>query len=314
VNGGARSRGAGRFRAVASVLIFVEIFAAAALSHPAWAGVVDELAELQELQAQVTELLAEAGASVTDPEVAALIEEAEAAVAEEMGKEIKWEIFEATMKAGMVAADIADLEYKNKIISLLEDEYEELEENYAADHAALSGAVNLDLSDKIAAIYGILSQADALTFAANADFERRFEQQNPGYRVASAGEFIDFSGLYRSQMEEWQDYAYGTVEANNTEALDTEALDTGIRDLQAVIAALDTASLNASGYRQLLQARNQVYAFVGQEVTNLRLDVARQIEARAKTEASRQQRRSDRQAAFEIAIRAWQPQTTGTGY
>jgi P-type conjugative transfer protein TrbJ len=233
------------------------------------------------------------------------------AIAEEENaadEELPWEVAEAAIKTTMVAVDGAILARKNALEDLIAEIQEDDESRLAADHAALANPEGTDLASKLETLYGLLAEADAITFAAASDLDRLFAAQNPGYRPIAPGSYIDFADEYRSQTREWLDYAYGAIEANNSEALDMK------NSLQGLDRQMFDSVMSAQGYLQVFQARNQIYAFVGQEISNLRVDVARQIETQAKTAALRQQRRTDRQTAFEQAVGEWRAQSSGRGY
>jgi P-type conjugative transfer protein TrbJ len=208
----------------------------------------------------------------------------------------------------MVGVDSTSVDFARKLRDLVEQIKADDESRLAADHAPLANPVGTDLTHKLEVLYSLLAEADAITFAASSGLDRLFEQQYPGYRPVSSDAYIDFAGVYKSQTDEWQNYAYGAIEANNSEALDMK------NSLQSLDRQMFDSAMSAGGYLQLFQARNQIYVFVGQEISNLRADLARQIETQAKTAALRQQKKTDRQTAFEQAIRIWKAQSAGNGY
>jgi P-type conjugative transfer protein TrbJ len=192
---------------------------------------------------------------------------------------------------------------KKALYDLDVEENEEDIRNYDKDHAALNDKVMYDLAAKIDRLYETLSAADALTYAAEADLERRYAELYPGYDT----HISDFSAGFKDRMKEKRNYAYGSLSAGNDETAEIKD------DLAGLLESLNDASLNAEGYLQVMQARNQIYAFAGQEILNLRVDMTRQIEARANISAERQRRRIERMAAFERAI-GWKSQSAGGQY
>jgi P-type conjugative transfer protein TrbJ len=180
--------------------------------------------------------------------------------------------------------------------------------NYAKDHLRLSEGVWNDLTQKIADLAKLLQEAHALSFMASASqVDSNFQTYYPGY----AGQ-TNFGQDYKKRMTEWQDYAFGTLMANNKEAMDIK--DNLLDLLSKLNDAADSVKAPFLGYRQLIQARNQIYVFVAQEAANMRLDVMRQIEARARFAANRQQKRTNAQAAFDQAVSSWTAQSQGRDY
>jgi P-type conjugative transfer protein TrbJ len=226
------------------------------------------------------------------------------------------EVREAMMKTAQVVLDGMLKSKQQAIEKLAKDRFATRQAYYAADHLALSNGVWNDLTQKIADLSKLLQEAHALSFAASADqVESDFSTYYPGY----AGQVpvlaitpTDFGQDYKTRMTEWQNYSFGTLMANNKEAMDLK--DNLLNLLSKLNDASDSLKAPVLGYRQLIQARNQIYIFVAQEVANMRLDVMRQIEARARFAANRQQKRTNVQAAFDQAVPAWKAQSQGKGY
>jgi hypothetical protein len=227
------------------------------------------------------------------------------------------EVREALMKTAQVAQDVMLKSKQQAIEKLAKDRFATRQAFYAADHLALSGGVWNDMTQKIADLAKLLQEAHALSFLTSADqVESNFKTYYPGY----AGQLptfavmgpTDFGQDYKKRMTEWQSYSFGTLMANNKEAMDIK--DNLLNLLSKLNDASDSLKAPALGYRQLIQARSQIYIFVAQEVANMRLDVMRQIEARARFAANRQQKRTNAQAAFDQAVPAWRAQSQGKGY
>jgi P-type conjugative transfer protein TrbJ len=229
------------------------------------------------------------------------------------GKQVP-EVREAMMKTAQVTLDGMLKSKQQAIQKLAEDRFATRQAYYAADHLPLSGGVWNDLTQKIADLAKLLGEANALSFSTSAEqVESNFKTYYPGYAgQLPAGGPADFGQDYKKRMTEWQNYSFGTLMANNREAMDIK--DNLLSLLSKLNDATDSLKAPVLGYRQLIQARNQIYIFVAQEVANTRLDVMRQIEARARFAANRQQKRTNLQAAFDQAVPAWKAQSQGKGY
>ncbi|MDR2176326.1 MAG: hypothetical protein LBO82_10390 [Synergistaceae bacterium] len=218
------------------------------------------------------------------------------------------EVREAAVKAGMVAMDKLLKDKQEAIEELAKKRFATRQGYYFADHLALGDGVWNDLTQKIADLSKLLDTAHAISFLASADaVESNFWTYYPGYAGQRA---VNFGGEFKSRMAEWENYAFGTLLANNKEAMDLKD------NLLNLLSKLNdaTGSLTAVGYRQYIQARNQIYLFVAQQVANMRLDVMRQIEAQARIAANKQQKRTNAQVAFGKAVPALRAQSAGKVY
>lgn len=251
-------------------------------------------------------------------DLAALQAALEAARSQAKGKQVH-EVREAMMKTAQVVLDGMLKSKQEAIEKLATQRFATRQAYYAADHLALSGGVWNDLTQKIADLSKLLAGANALSFLASGDtasgdssgtVDSKFGTYYPGY----SGQIltIDFSQEYKQRMSEWEKYAFGTLSANNKEALDIK--DNLLNLLSKLNDASSTLSTSGIGYRQLLQARNQIYIFVAQEVANMRIDVMRQIEARARFAANRQQKRTNERVAFGKAVPTLASQSQGKNY
>ena len=225
------------------------------------------------------------------------------------GKQVH-EVREALMKTAAVVLD-GLLKAKQKAIEdLAIQRFAPRQAYYMADHAALGNGVWNDLTQKIADLAKLLQEAHALSFLASSSaVDSNFKTYYPGYAGQTAA---NFGEEFKKRMTEWESYAFGTLMANNKEAMDIKNNLLGL--LSKLNDASDSFSAPVLGYRQLLQARNQIYIFVAQEVANMRLDVMRQIEARARLAANRQQKRTNLRVAFEKTAPAWTSQSEGKNY
>jgi hypothetical protein len=170
----------------------------------------------------------------------------------------------------------------------------EVQPEYKKDHEALKNVVWKDITVEVGVIYAALQAADALFSV-------------PGYRTPVDGQTLRFSELYKSRVGQWQTYALAAITANNTQTSDATSVQTTIKSLH-------DASLAAEGYRQLLQSRHQTANFMNQEISKLRMDIQRQIDAETRIALNERQERADWQAAFEQAASRQTSQTQGKGY
>jgi P-type conjugative transfer protein TrbJ len=292
-----------------SICLMGFIFWSACVS-PASSGNISEIWDDYQQVKDLLDAAEEAGRALTPAEQAeidGLVEEVEASVEEEAEEEKTPEVIEAAIKVTITTIDGILKGKKDDLRDMAKDELSESKEKLAKDHDPLEEEETVwnDMTGQIDGLFESLSAADALTFAAAADFERRFEEKYPGYKAPDSG---DFSGEFKERVNDWQNYAFAELGANNFEALDAK------ENLQEFMDKLNGASLSAYGYTQLLQARNQIYLFAAEEVLNLRLDVVRRIEARARFISNREQKKIDGRVAFEQAVNEWRAQSGGRGY
>ncbi|MDR1649749.1 MAG: hypothetical protein LBR71_05765 [Synergistaceae bacterium] len=171
----------------------------------------------------------------------------------------------------------------------------EVQPEYKKDHETLKDVVWKDITAEVGAIYDALRSADNLFSV-------------PGYRTPpEGGETLRFSELYKDRVGQWQAYATAAIAANKTQTGDATSVQTTIKSLH-------DASLAAAGYRQLLQSRHQTANFMNQEISKLRMDIQRQIDAETQIALNERQERADWQAAFDQAVNRWKSQTQGKGY
>ena len=161
----------------------------------------------------------------------------------------------------------------------------ERRDNYKDDHKSLSGGTfKGDMPSMLMTMRGSLGA---------------------GTGAAPGGLYID---AYKQHARNWEQYVSSHVGAANTAAADYAALE-------GIISRLADDSFGKSdGYTQAIEARAQTYAFAVQQTTNLRFDVARQIDVRARQAMDRQQRRADLHSAFGNAARGGGSWPSGTGY
>jgi P-type conjugative transfer protein TrbJ len=160
-------------------------------------------------------------------------------------------------------------------------------------------------------LQNLLSSAESLSLGAAFDFEK-FKLKFPGYRDLQAilegeEEPIDFSEEYKGRVENWQRYAEGVLETNNMVFED-------INDKQEVIEKLQQASTNSEGQMQALQAGNQIATFMVQQLTQMRTDIARQIDLQTEIANNEEQAKTDEDTAIEQALGTWKTQSPGKEY
>jgi hypothetical protein len=184
--------------------------------------------------------------------------------------------------------------------------------DHTNDHKRWDNNIYSDLTTSMNALYDNLSDSGALSFSSNSDMESNFDRLNPGYR-----DNIAYLDDYKTMMSGWQDYSVGFFDANRTQfdAISSRLSSIAkMKDASFGTGTYDSTSADMKNYRAALQVRNQTNLFAAQEVSNLRLDIARQIDSRVKFALTLQQTRTDRQAAFDRSVGAWSPAYTGSGY
>ncbi|MCL2010489.1 MAG: hypothetical protein FWG71_08085 [Synergistaceae bacterium] len=181
----------------------------------------------------------------------------------------------------------------------------DMEENRVKEHADLSRRVYKDgLGDKYGNMRNDLG-GTSISYAGTPS--AKFDEVNPGYRKTD-GSYVDYVGDYKKIAENWANYVTAQNRAAQTEQNDFATLSKTITDLA-------DASLQYAGYyNQAVEARAQTYAFAVQQTTNLRHDIARQIDVRARGALDSQQRRADLHAAFGRATKGGAVWPNGTRY
>ena len=211
---------------------------------------------------------------------------------------------EAIVLAGIAILDFALFGTMTAIVLLQNDWDKEIREDYEDDHKTLGGGTFRDLLGKLVQMRGTLS-ITGISFPIG-DIASKFGEVNPGYRSASIGLYIED---YKKIAENWKRYAAAHAQSAAIEANDYSILK------GTTIPALTSDSLNkGKGYIQAIEARAQTYAFAAQQTTNLRHDIARQVDIRARQALDRQQRRADLHAAFGRAAKGGPSWSTGTDY
>jgi hypothetical protein len=193
--------------------------------------------------------------------------------------------------------DAAVAKFKKNIHDDYDAHVKKEKSDYEEDHKAWTNNVFKDRNGAMDTLYTGLLNGGALSFSSESGAASGFETENPGYRGLGSG--IAYLDDYKDMMSKWRRYSEAFIEANNSQALETET------NAKSVTSMKDAIFSN-SVYRKSMQVRNQVNLFASQEVSNIRLDIARQVDARTKFALTLQRTRTDRQAAFERSVGTWQ--------
>jgi|GEM_PF-4204904 len=153
-----------------------------------------------------------------------------------------------------------------------------------------------DITGELTVLQNLLSSAKSLTFGASLDHEK-YTKQHPGYRESDKTQ--DYSQLYKDRMDYWQKYWEAVFKANQM------TVET-IKDQQSLIQQLNEAAKSSVGQHQALQAANQIAIYMAQQLSELRMDMQRQMDSQAEFAMNEQQERVDEQAAMEAAIGTWE--------
>jgi hypothetical protein len=178
---------------------------------------------------------------------------------------------------------------------------------YKIDHKELGDKVFNDQADSLANLYGSLGSAGEFSFESAAPSRSAFDAKNPGYRVISRGNPIIFSEKYKERVKDLLDFAYGSLKENNGEARgfldDSHPLSpSNVKKLHDASVKAGNPVTTQGGYRQVMQAGNQIIGFANQEAARLRADLMRLGESRLKIAMNERQEEMDVHAAFEQAL------------
>lgn len=176
-------------------------------------------------------------------------------------------------------------------------------ENMLLNTLKLGKATWADATKDLVKLRNLLQSAESLTFALSFDSEK-FDTRYPGYRSISD---IDYPTFYKNKTADWQSYYRAAMEANHLEAK-------RILDEQAFLNELHNAANNAVGQNQMIQAANQIAVYMAQQMTQLRLDLHRQIESQSTYMLDHKQNEVDEQVAWEEAVGTWRKPSTGKSY
>ncbi|GHS90001.1 hypothetical protein AGMMS49957_14580 [Synergistales bacterium] len=215
---------------------------------------------------------------------------------------------------------------------------------YKADHAEIKSEDKVFKEQSLATLYLALNPGyDVPGIGRELSFwgavplppqRSDFDRQDPGYRKLLSGDvssdnlnpndIVVFSKEYKNRTEEFLDFAYTSLYANNSEAKGFLKNDDPLST--KMIVSLDIASDNAGnplnaltggnggGHRQVMQAGNQIANFANQEISRLKVDINRLSEERARVARNERQEKIDVHAAFDQAVRIWKNTGSGSGY
>jgi hypothetical protein len=213
---------------------------------------------------------------------------------------------EVVSLVAIVAFDGALYGTKKSTWKKIEEWTGRMRSDYASDHVSMSEVVARSQLPKIMSIQAKMAVPGGASFAVyGSDFGARFNEIHPGYGGSGTGLYMDD---YKTTVRNWKNYAAAFK-------LASEAEETDVADLYGLIQSLESVQKGDKGYRQALQARNQTYAAAIQQVSNLRLDIARQIDLRSRRGLDKEQKDADLHVAFErAATGGWTPSASGDEY
>ena len=191
---------------------------------------------------------------------------------------------------------------------------------YGLDHKALqsSAVVYRNLAPFLTAYAGASPRSDGETGVA-AWSAAGFRAANPGYRnVLPGSAAVIFSNVHSGRVKRLtEDYAAAFAASNAGTARDILAVGSPtnlatVRDLMN--AMYQAAGLENGGYRRTAQASAQIQTSNNQQISRLRAETTTQTDAYAVFALNEIQERTDKMAAFEQAVRIWNPVSTGADY
>jgi hypothetical protein len=147
--------------------------------------------------------------------------------------------------------------------------------NYMKDH--------LQLTSRVAPGRDVNDYTDKIDFGFNVDV--------PSVPVV-------FSQAYESRVTAFQGHARDILKYNNIAAVD-------IKNSRDKISRLKSASDGADAYVRLIQSGGQISVFLGQELSKLRVDISRQLQAEAEFTLNEQDEKEGELLAFEQALKEW---------
>jgi hypothetical protein len=193
-------------------------------------------------------------------------------------------------------------------------------ELYDLDHEALpsSFVIYRDLSSSLTGFAELSPRSDGKKWTQmwNA---AGFRSANPGYRNVSPGSAaVIFSDIHKNRVEALTgDYTSSFVQSNAETAKDIFAAGspTSINAARDLMSAMyRTAGLEDGGYRKTSQAAAQIQTANNQQVSRLRAETMARTDAYAVFALNEIQERTDGMAAFDQAVRIWNPVPAGAQY
>jgi hypothetical protein len=186
---------------------------------------------------------------------------------------------------------------------------------YGLDHKALPGGDVYfgDISARVKAVFEGSYRSDGKKFT-EAWSDAGFEAAVPGYRNTSFIYAREYEKLLEGIME---DYAPGFAASNHLSAAgvtDTSARTSAAAAIMMGNILIKTGEFTEGGYRQLIQATNQMEALSAQHLSQIRTDSVRMNDSIARFAANETQEYADRQAAFEQAVGTWTTPAAAVGW
>jgi hypothetical protein len=176
----------------------------------------------------------------------------------------------------------------------LEDWEKEIANNYTADHAALGSFAYRSSLPGVMSAQSRMSVPGAASFVMDEGKRAAvFDSLHPGYRTTPDNKYTSdiYMDGYKKIVANWRDYAASHKEVSQSEAV-------GLTETRGVVDDIKTRSQGATGYAQQIQTRNEARLVALQQTLKFRMDIARQVDFRARQALDRQQKREDAHAAF----------------
>jgi hypothetical protein len=204
------------------------------------------------------------------------------------------------------------------IIDQTKNQYNLEKKLYKLDHLPLGSDKRIYIPLELDGFYEKLYRSDGRNWTEDWD-EAGFVEIYPGYRKVSPGEdAVLFSEKYAERVTDLtENFAPSLIRGNHEAALDIidQSYPTSVPSAMRRADILMLAGAHTkSGYRELIQAANQIQTMSNQQIAQTRIDVLRQTDEASRFALNEMQEKTDRQAAFEQAVRSWNPPSLGVVY
>jgi hypothetical protein len=208
--------------------------------------------------------------------------------------------------------------FEAMIIDQTKNQYDLEKKLYKLDHLPLDADKRIFTPLELDDFYGKLYRSDGRNWIEDWD-EAGFVEIYPGYRKVSPGDgVVLFSEKYAERVRDLtENFAPSLLRGNHEAALDItdQSYPTSVpRAMQRADILMRAGEHTKGGYRELIQAANQILTMSNQQIAQARIDVLRQTDGSSRFALNEIQEKTDRQAAFEQAVRSWNPPTLGAGY
>lgn len=201
---------------------------------------------------------------------------------------------------GVGATEYTQLDNKLQLIKQVQEAVQQTVtlidqyKNMLLNTLSLPETIWKDATKDIVKLRNLLNSAESLTYGAAFDDEK-FQAKFPGFCDSTQK---NYAAYYKTLVENWQQYIRAALEVNHLEAKK-------IMDDQAFIEELKKAAESSQGQHQALQAGNQIGIYMAQQLSQLRMDMQRQIELQAEYAGTVQQSSTDAHTAAKEAIGEW---------